>query len=37
MAAIGLNDMNRGIDNNMYTAGIFMDLSTNFDTIAPGH
>ena len=28
-----INDMNKAIDNNMYTAGIFMDLSKAFDTI----
>ena len=34
MAALDfINDMNKAIDNNMYTAGIFMDLSKAFDTI----
>ena len=28
-----INDLNKAIDNNMYTAGIFMDLSKAFDTI----
>ena len=28
-----INDMNKAIDNNMYTAGIFMGLSKAFDTI----
>ena len=28
-----INDMNKAIDNNMYTARIFMDLSKAFDTI----
>ena len=28
-----INDMNKAIDNNMYNAGIFMDLSKAFDTI----
>ena len=28
-----INDMNKAIDNNLYDAGIFMDLSKAFDTI----
>ena len=28
-----IKDINVAIDNNMYTAGIFMDLSKAFDTI----
>ncbi len=34
MAVLDLiKDVNAAIDNNMYTAGIFMDLSKAFDTI----
>ena len=28
-----IKEMNIAFDNNMYTAGIFMDLSKAFDTI----